>query len=70
MSAADRARAIATAQVAAFMRKRKLALDDLIGFGGEDLGAPDTAEKARRVQNAWALMAQLGLRYADMGGDQ
>ena len=70
MSAADRARAIAAAQVAEFMRKRKLALDDLIRFGGEDLRSSDTAEKARRVQNAWALMAQLGVGYADMGADQ
>jgi hypothetical protein len=66
VSAADRARAIAVAQVAEFMRKRKITTEDLISFGGEDLKSSD---KARRVEKAWALMARLGLWYADVGGE-
>ena len=70
MSAADRARAVATAQVSEFMRKRKITLDDLANFGGKDLKSSDTSrvEKARHVEKTWALMARLGLWYADMCG--
>src|SRR5262249_50904787 len=65
MSAADRALAIATAQVAEYMRKKKLALDDLVNVGGDDLKSPDPkrAEKARRVSACWELMARLGTKF-------
>jgi hypothetical protein len=66
VSAADRARAIAVAQVAEFMRKRKIALSDLVRFGGKDLRS---STKARCVEKTWALMAQLGVEYADVAGE-
>jgi hypothetical protein len=67
MSAADRARAIAVAEVVAFMRKRKIALSDLVRFGGQDVRS---SAKARCVEKAWSLMARLGVSHADLGGDQ
>jgi hypothetical protein len=65
MSAADRARAIAVAQVVEFMCKKKLTLDALISVGGQDLKSPDPkrAEKARRVSTCWELMARLGVEF-------
>jgi hypothetical protein len=68
MSAADRARAIAVAQVVEFMRKKNLTLDDLVNVGGQDLKSPDKSKdgKARCVENAWALMARIGVKYADL----
>jgi hypothetical protein len=66
MSAEERARVIAANQVAEYMRKKKLALDDLINVGGEDLKSSDRAraEKARRVSKCWELMAGLGVKFA------
>jgi hypothetical protein len=67
MSAADRARVIAAAQVAEFMHKKNLTLDDLINFGGAELKSSNqtVAGKARCVESCWALMARLGVQYAD-----
>jgi hypothetical protein len=68
MSAADRAKAIAVAQTVAFLNKRKVVLDDLIGVGGEDLKSADPrrAEKARHVEKCWSLMAKLGVKFVDI----
>jgi hypothetical protein len=69
MSAAERALASAVSEVADFMRKRRLRLDDLINVGGEEiLESTDTkrAEKARRVSSCWDLMARLGVKYRDI----
>jgi hypothetical protein len=61
MSAEDRARVIAASRVAEFMRKKKLARDDLISVGGADLKSSDRAraDRARRVSRCWELMAGL-----------
>ena len=67
ISAADRTRqAQAAAEIFDFMRKHGLALDDLTAYGGEDLKNPKHAEKARRVDKCWALMARLSVKYADL----
>jgi hypothetical protein len=68
VSAAERALAAAVNEVADFMRKKKLTLDDLTNIGGEDLKSPDKgmAGKARCVENTWELMARLGVKYADI----
>jgi hypothetical protein len=69
MSAIDRARiAQAIAEISGFMSKHHLDLDDLIHIGGEDLNSPDprVAEKARRVEKTWALMARLGIKFTDL----
>jgi hypothetical protein len=68
VSAADRARAVAVAQVAEFMRKRKIALGDLVRYGGEDLKSSEHAGKVRSVEKVWALMADLGVEHIDLGG--
>ena len=51
-----------------FMRKRGLSLDDLIQVGGEDLKSsnPKRVEKARHVEKAWASMARLSVKFADL----
>ena len=61
MSAADRASWLKTAAVFDFMRERRITLDDLINVGGED-----KSPKARKVEDAWALMARLGVVFADL----
>jgi len=68
MSAADRERAAAAAQVVEFIRKKKLTLDDLIDVGGAELKSPDPkrAEKARRVSTCWELMARVNLKYRNL----
>jgi hypothetical protein len=66
MSAEERARVIAANRVAEFMRNKKLTLDDLANIGGAELKSSDRklAEKARRVEACWALMARLGAKFA------
>ena len=68
MSAAERTLAGAVAEVADFMRKKKLTLDDLTNIGGEDLKSSDKgrAGKARCVEKTWELMARLGVKFADI----
>ena len=58
----------AVIEILDFMRKHGLALDDLTAYGGEDLKSPDKgrAGKARHVGKTWALMAHLGMKYADL----
>jgi hypothetical protein len=70
VSAADRARAIAVAQVVEYMRKRKVALGDLVRYGGDDFKSSEHAGKARSVEKVWALMAELGVEHIDLGGVQ
>jgi hypothetical protein len=50
------------------LRRHGLTLEDLIQVGDEDLKStnPKRAEKARRVEQSWALMARLGVRFADL----
>ena len=69
ISAADRARhAQAVAEIFTFMRKRRLALEDLIEYGGAELKSsnPKTRETARHVEKCWALMARLSVNYAHL----
>ena len=61
MSAVDRASRLKTAAVFDFMRERRITLDDLINVGGED-----KSPKVRKVEDAWALMARLGVVFADL----
>jgi hypothetical protein len=58
----------AAGAVLAFMRERKLTLDDLIEAGGEDLKSPRPSirEKAKRVERCWALMARNGVVFAHL----
>ena len=63
MSAVDRASRLKTAAVFDFMRERRITLDDLINVGGED-----KSPKVRKVEDAWALMARLGVVFADLDG--
>jgi hypothetical protein len=58
----------AAEQVRAFMRKRKITVEDLINIGGEDLQSPDfnKAERARHVGQCWQLMARLSIHFADL----
>jgi hypothetical protein len=55
-------------EVLDFMRKRGLALSDLIQIGGEDLKLSNSkrVEKARRVEKCWSLMARLSVKFADL----
>jgi hypothetical protein len=55
-------------EIRTFMRRRKLALEDLIEIGGEDLSSPDPrkVERARHVGQCWQLMARLSVRFADL----
>jgi hypothetical protein len=55
------------AEVAAWMRRWGLSVNDLIEIGGEDLraGNPIRVEKARRVERCWSLMAKLGVDFRD-----
>jgi hypothetical protein len=74
--AADKARAAAVARVYEYMAKRRLTLEDLLDYGGEDLPAPKhaeprvvdarVAEKALHVEKTWALMAKLSVHYAHL----
>jgi hypothetical protein len=62
ITAAERARpAQAVAEIFDFMRKQRLALEDLVECGGAELKSsnPKTREKARHVEKCWALMARL-----------
>jgi hypothetical protein len=65
-AAQDKERAVA--EVLAFMKKRGLALADLIEVGGEDLSStnPKKVEKAKRVEKCWGLMAKLGINHPDL----
>ena len=58
----------AVVEVLDLMRKRGLSLDDLIQVGGEDLKSsnPKRVEKARHVEKAWASMARLSVKFADL----
>jgi hypothetical protein len=69
ISAADRARqAQAVVEILDYMRKNRLALDDLIQIGGEDFSSASQKriEKARRVEKCWSLMARLSVKFADL----
>ena len=63
-----KAHAAAVTEVQAFMCKRRLALVDLIEYGGAELKSsnPKTREKARHVEKCWALMARLSVHYAHL----
>jgi hypothetical protein len=68
ISVADRARqAQAVAEIFDLMRKRGLALDDLLEIGGQDLSSsnPKQVVKAHSVEKTWALMARLSVKFAD-----
>src|SRR6516165_218338 len=58
----------AVVEVLDLMRKRGLSLDDLIQVGGEDLKSPNPkrVKKAHYVEKAWALMARLSVKFADL----
>jgi hypothetical protein len=51
-----------------FMRKNRLALDDLIESGGEDFrsASPKRIEKARRVEKCWSLIARFSVKFAHL----
>jgi hypothetical protein len=51
-----------------FMRRNRLALNDLIEISGEDFGSasPKRIERARRVEKCWSLMARLSVKFADL----
>jgi hypothetical protein len=66
MSAADRAKAAALADVFACLQRHNIALDDLINIGGDDLKDQRLAAKARRVESCWSLMASLKVVLADL----
>jgi hypothetical protein len=68
MSAAERERLVNATRVFEFMAKRKLELEDLLNHGGAELKSPDAkiAEKARRVEKCWELMAQLSLDFVHL----
>ena len=57
-----------TIEVFTFMAKHGLTLVDLTEVGGEDLKSPNPkkAEKARRVEKCWSLMARLGIKFRDL----
>jgi hypothetical protein len=59
-------------EVAAYLHKNKLVLNDLIETGGEDLSSPDfrKAERARHVGQAWQMMARLKIHFADLEHDE
>jgi hypothetical protein len=53
-----RVRKLAAEHARAFMRKHKLALDDLIEIGAEDLQSPDSGKSERirtLAEHAWTL---------------
>ena len=56
----------AVTQVLEFMRKHRLSAVNLVEIGGEDLKIVSRRKKARAVEECWALMARLGLKYADL----
>jgi len=55
-------------QVRAFMHKHKLAVEDLIEIGGEDLNSSDSRkiERARDVGRCWQMMARLSIHFTDL----
>jgi uncharacterized protein YoaH (UPF0181 family) len=61
-------RQIALQQVRELMGKRKLALDDLTAYGGEELKSrdPKVLKAAKAVERCWELMAHHGLTHADL----
>jgi hypothetical protein len=58
----------AVVEILDFMRKRGLALNDLIQISAEDFksSSPTRKEKARRVEKCWSLMARLSVKFADL----
>ena len=58
----------AVVEILDFMRRNRLALDDLIEIGGEDFRStsPKRIEKARCVEKCWSLMARLSVKFADL----
>ena len=58
----------AVVEVLDLMRKRGLSLDDLIQVGAEDLKSPNPkrVKKAHYAEKAWALMARLSVKFADL----
>ena len=58
----------AVVEILDFMRRNRLALDDLIQIGGEDFRSPSPVrkEKARRVEKCSSLMARLSVKFADL----
>ena len=61
----ERERAVAIERVTEYLRRHHLEPDDLLKLGGEDLADPDVRvrDRARSVERAWALLAELGLRF-------
>ena len=68
INAADRVRqAQAVAEIFGLMRKRGLALVDLLEIGGQDLSSnPKQVAKAHSVEKIWALMARLAVKFIDL----
>ena len=58
----------AVVEILDFMRRNRLALNDLIEISGEDFGSasPKRIEKARCVEKCWSLMARLSVKFADL----
>jgi len=55
-------------EVLAFMQKHKLTIADLIECCGSQLKSPNRriADRARRIDRCWDLMARTGVRYANL----
>jgi hypothetical protein len=68
-SAQLRERANGVARVLEFVRRHGLSIDDLVEIGGEDFRSSNSmrAEKARRVEKCWALVAHLKVKHTDLG---
>ena len=51
------------------MQQHKLTDDDLVNYGGIELGSPNQriANRARRVEECWELMARLGVQFEPNG---
>jgi hypothetical protein len=62
----QRIRALAVADVFAFLAKQGLTLGDLLSIDGATSSNRRQVEKARRVENCWSLMAKLGVKFADL----
>jgi hypothetical protein len=56
----------AVVEILDFMRRNRLALDDLIQVGGKDFTSASRKriEKTRRVSKCWELMARLSVKFA------
>jgi hypothetical protein len=69
-TAAERAKAAAVAQVFAYLHRHRIALDDLIDIGGDELKAPNAVRRecARRVEQCWSLIARLRVDFAALTG--